>query len=131
VELERAKADPATFVECLRKPFRTSELLDAIQSSLDLTWRYMDTELPAADVGKEHKSDTVLPPRAALEQLLDFARMGKLVRVEQMASELKNQDARFAVFAQELYGLARGFEEERLVAMLQDCLDSSYDDIAG
>lgn len=131
VELERAKADPATFAECLRKPFRTSELLDAIQSSLDLTWRYMDTELPAADVGKEHKTDTVLPPRAALEQLLDFARMGKLVRVEQMASELRNQDARFAVFAQELYGLARGFEEERLVAMLQDCLDSSYDDIAG
>jgi len=131
VELERAQADPSTFVECLRKPFRTSELLDAIQSSLDLTWRYVEPELRAADVAKEHKGDTVLPPRAALEQLLDFARMGKLVRVEQMASDLKNQDARFAVFAQQLYGLARGFEEERLVAMLEDYLGTSRDDVAG
>ena len=79
----------------------------------------------------QHKGDAVLPPRAALEQLLDFARMGKLVRVEQMASELKNQDARVTPFAQQLYGLARGFEEERLVAMLEDCLDTSRDDIAG
>ena len=130
-ELNRAEADQDTFVECLRKPFRTSELLDAIRRSLDLSWRYLETDLPASGVAKDEKGDTVLPPRATLEQLLEFARMGKLVRLEQMASELKNRDARFEVFAQRLYGLARGFEEERLVAMLEDCLETSRDDVAG
>ena len=130
-DLDRAEADPVTFIECLRKPFRTSELLDAIQASLALNWRYLEAELPAAGPAKEDNGETVLPPRAALEQLLDLARMGKLVRVEQMASDLKNQDARYASFSQRLYTLARGFEEERLVAMLEDCLETSRDDVAG
>ena len=129
---ERAEADPETFVTCLRKPFQTRDLLDAIQRHLALSWRYADANKMAdIDHTGEAQSDIIAPPRGALQELLELARMGKLVRVEQIALELEQRDARFGPFGRRLYALARGFEEERLVAILEDCIDASRDDDAG
>jgi CheY-like chemotaxis protein len=130
-DLDRAEADPATFVKCLRKPFQTRELLDAIQCALELNWRYAEAPLNAAGPAPDEHSDVVLPPRAALEELLDLARMGKLVRVEQIALELEQADTRYGAFGRRLYTLARGFEEERLVAVLEDSLAAGSDNGAG
>jgi CheY-like chemotaxis protein len=118
-DLARAEADPQTFVQCLRKPFQTEELLDAIARVLGLTWRYRETP-----VAPEAGEPAALPPPEVLEELLELARLGKLVRVEQIALELERSDARHRQFARRLYELARGFEEEQLVALLQDCLEA-------
>jgi signal transduction histidine kinase/DNA-binding response OmpR family regulator len=130
-DLERAEADPETFVTCLRKPFRTGDLLDAIQHSLALSWRYADAGVIAGEGTGEVHADAIAPSGAVLEELLDLARMGKLVRVEQIALELEQQDARYRPFGRRLYALARGFEEERLVAMLDDYIGASRDDVDG
>jgi signal transduction histidine kinase/DNA-binding NarL/FixJ family response regulator len=130
-DLARAEADPGTFVTCLRKPFQTKDLLNAIQGPLALNWRYADAAMAAGDHDGEAPADAVVPARDALEELLDLARMGKLVRVEQIALELEQRDPRYAPFGRHLYTLARGFDEERLVAILEDCLEASRDDIAG
>jgi CheY-like chemotaxis protein len=129
-DLERAEADPKTFVACLRKPFQTGDLLDAIQRPLALNWRYADASA-AGDNAGDVQDGAIFPPRATLEELLELARVGKLVRVEQIALELERQDARYGPFGRRLYALARGFEEERLVGMLEDCIGSSGDAIAG
>jgi two-component system sensor histidine kinase EvgS len=129
-DLERAEADLKTFVTCLRKPFQTGDLLDAIQRPLTLTWCYVDAGVAGDDAGGA-QAEPIYPPRAALEELLELARVGKLVRVEQIALELEQQDARYGPFGRRLYALARGFEEVRLVAMLEDCLGTIGDDIAG
>jgi two-component system sensor histidine kinase EvgS len=125
-DLDRASADPATFVACLRKPFQTSDLLDAIRRPLALTWCHASAENEPGS-GAVATADSISPPRAALEELLDLARMGKLVRVEQIALELEQRDARYTPFSRRLYALARGFEEEHLVAMLEDCIGASGD----
>jgi CheY-like chemotaxis protein len=126
-DLDRAGADPETFVACLRKPFQTADFLDAIRRPLGLTWRYAGAaNEPGAGAGPV-SADSISPPRAALEELLDLARMGKLVRVEQIALELEQRDARYTPFSRRLYALARGFEEEHLVAMLEDCIGTSGD----
>ena len=130
-DLERAEADPATFVTCLRKPFQTRDLLDAIQRPLALIWRYADGGAASGDDAGHVQADIIAPPRAALEELLKLARMGKLVRLEQIALELEQRDARYGPFGRRLYALARGFEEERLAAMLEDCIGASRDDVAG
>jgi CheY-like chemotaxis protein len=131
-ELERAEADPGTFVTCLRKPFMTKDLLDAIEQSLELSWHHADAGMAAGDDTQETQDDNLIaPPVAVLEELLDLARMGKLVRVEQIALELEQQDARYGQFGRHLYALARGFEEERLVAMLEDCIGARVDDVGG
>ena len=131
VDLARAQADRKTFAACLSKPFQTQDLLNAIQRSLALSWRYADASNAAGDHADDEHADTVAPSRAALEELLELARMGKLVRVEQIALELEQRDARYGPFGRRLYALARGFEEERLVAILEDCIEASRDDIAG
>ncbi|HKB81636.1 MAG TPA: transporter substrate-binding domain-containing protein [Burkholderiales bacterium] len=128
-DLERAEADPRTFVTCLRKPFQTRDLLDAIQRPLDLIWRYADAEAAADNATAHAQAHVIAPPRAALEELLELARMGKLVRVEQIALELDKASPSYSPFSRRLYALARGFEEERLVAMLEDCIGATRDDI--
>ena len=131
-DLARAEADPETFVTCLRKPFQTRDLLDAIQRHLALSWRYADANKMAdIDHTGEAQSDIIAPPRGALQELLELARMGKLVRVEQIALEIEQRDARYGPFGRRLYALARGFEEERLVAILEDCIDASRDEVSG
>ena len=129
-DLERAEADQKTFVTCLRKPFQTGDLMDAIQRPLALNWRYLDASVTAENAG-DVEAEAIHPPRAALKELLELARVGKLVRVEQIALELERQDERYGPFGRRLYTLARGFEEERLVGMLEDCLGTSGDDIDG
>jgi signal transduction histidine kinase/DNA-binding response OmpR family regulator len=131
VELERAAADPETFGTCLRKPFQTRDLLDAIQHALALDWRYADADGERAASRGQEDVDAVAPPRAVLEELLDLARLGKLVRLEQIALDLEQRDGRYGEFGRQLYKLARGFEEERLVSILEDCIEASRHDVAG
>lgn len=130
-DLERAEADTGTFVTCLRKPFQTRELLDAIQRPLALSWRYAVASGAAGDVAGDAQTDAMVAPLAVLEELLDLARMGKLVRVEKMALELEQRDPRFGPFCRRLYALAHSFEEERLVAMLEQCIGANRDDVTG
>ena len=61
-----------------------------------------------------------------LEELLELARLGKLVRVEQIALELEQQEA-LRPFALRVYGLARRLDEEQLVALLEECLGARRD----
>jgi signal transduction histidine kinase/FixJ family two-component response regulator len=131
-DLARAEAASGVFATFLRKPFQTRDLLDAIQQPLALTWRHAAADKMAdIDRSGEAPADVIAPPRAVLEELLDLARMGKLVRVEQIALELEERDTRYIPFGRRLYSLARGFEEERLVATLEDCIEASHDDVTG
>jgi polar amino acid transport system substrate-binding protein len=122
-DLERAEADQDTFFACLRKPFQTSELLDVIGHVLAPQWCYAKAGA-AADAGMAlpPQTELVAPARAVLEELLELARMGMLVRVEQIALDLERRDTRHQAFARRVYGLAHNFEEEALVALLQRCL---------
>ncbi len=122
-DLERAQADPS-FALCLRKPFQAVELLDAIEHLLGLSWRYGEE---GATGGDDPAGPLQLPPVAVLEELLDAARLGKLVRVEQRVLELERSDPGYAPFTRKVHALARGFEEERLIALLQGWLGTQRD----
>jgi CheY-like chemotaxis protein len=123
-DLEHAEADPATFAACLRKPFQTSDLIDAIERSLHLQWRQVHADT-AAPVSPE-QTQLAAPPKHVLAALLEFARLGKLVRVEQMALELERDDA-LRPFARHVYGLARRLDEEELITLLEAYLGAQRD----
>ncbi len=124
-DLEHAEADPDTFAACLRKPFQTSDLIDAIERSLHLQWR-IDAGAAAAAEEERPQAQLVSPPQDVLAALLELARLGKLVRVEQVALELEREDA-LRPFARRVYGLARRLDEERLIALLEECLGAHRD----
>ncbi len=125
-DLEHAEADPATFAACLRKPFQTTDLIEAIEHSLGLKWRYVEADAVAAVDEARSDERLVPPPPSVLEALLELARLGKLVRVEQLALELEREDA-LRPFARRVYGLARRLDEDRLVALLEECLGAQRD----
>jgi hypothetical protein len=62
----------------------------------------------------------VPPAQSVIEALLDLARLGKLVRVEQLARELEQQEV-LRPFARRVHALARRLDEEALVALLEEC----------
>jgi len=127
-DLERAEADSLTFAACLRKPFESMELLDIIGHLLDLTWRYEETETRGSTpVGEETDAQLIAPSGATLDELLELARLGKLVRVEQIALELERGEARYRPFGRRLYMLARDLDEERLITLLKDCAGAHRD----
>jgi CheY-like chemotaxis protein len=126
-DLERAEADHDTFSACLRKPFQTSDLLDVIGHVLAPRWHYVQPQ--AADIVEKPAAhaEEVVPARSILEELLELARMGMLVRVEQIALDLERRDARYQAFARRVYTLAHNFEEEALIVLLQRCLGARSD----
>jgi hypothetical protein len=65
-----------------------------------------------------------------VEELLGLARLGKLVRVEQIAADLDRRDARLRPFARRVMELAHSFDEEQLIALLQDCLETPQDAVS-
>jgi len=73
----------------------------------------------------------MVPSRAVIEELLALARVGKLVRVEQIALDLERRDARYGPFCRHVYALARDVEEERLVVMLEESIGMCRDDVSG
>ena len=75
-------------------------------------------------------TQAMVPPAPVLDRLLELARLGKLVRVEQMALDLELSDPRFGPFARRVYGLARRFDEDRLVALLQESLEARHDAVS-
>jgi CheY-like chemotaxis protein len=129
-DLARAEADPGTFARSLRKPFQTEDLLEAIARMLGLTWRHAEEEEGGARGDELASAAFVLPPQQTLEELVGLVRLGKLVRVEQIAADLERRDVRLAPFARRLTDLARSFDEERLVALLQDCLETPQDAVS-
>ena len=129
-DLERAEADPATFATCLRKPFQAADLIDTIGHILDLKWRY-DADAPPPVAQREStaqfvSAQLVAPSPVVLQELLDLARLGKLVRVEQRALELEQEDA-LQPFAHRIFAMARRLDEEGLVALLEVYLRAHRD----
>jgi signal transduction histidine kinase/DNA-binding response OmpR family regulator len=123
-DLTRARADPQTFSVCLRKPFQSADLIDTLQRLLGLTWRYEDEPAPA---GTAVEPAIETPAPEVLEELLELTRLGKLLRVEQMALELQQREPALAGFARRVHALARAFEEGKLTALLEDSLAGQRD----
>jgi signal transduction histidine kinase/DNA-binding response OmpR family regulator len=123
-DLTRARAEVATFAVCLRKPFQSQDLMDTLQRLLGLTWRYEDE--PAL-CGEPPDAPTETPSPEVLEELLELTRLGKLVRVEQVALELGRSEPGLAPFASRVHELARGFEEGELIALLERAIARQRD----
>ena len=125
-DLERAEADPDTFATCLRKPFQAADLIDTIGRILELKWRHVDADAAPAAAQQEVAAPLVAPPRVILQELLDLARLGKLVRIEQRALELEQEQA-LQPFAHRVFAMARRLDEEGLVALLETYLRAQRD----
>jgi PAS domain S-box-containing protein len=100
------------------KPIDEEVLLKAIGQHLALTWTYEELGQAAAEAAWE-TSDIVVPPRDEIEFLHRLAQEGDMRSIRERADFLKGLDARYAPFAQRLWGLAEGYQSKAIVALIE------------
>jgi len=83
-----------------------------------LDWIYAP-ELGEPEVqGPLADSELLAPPLQELTALLELARMGNLVELEERALQLE-QDVQFAPFARRLWQMAASFEDVQIIAFIE------------
>lgn len=101
----------------LPKPVQTDDLLNLLQSYLQLNWVY------DKDAEQGVLSGVVrVPAIAQLQQFSDFAQSGDLDSLVEAAQQIQAANSEFKPFAQELIRLAEACEIKRLRALIQDYL---------
>ena len=105
-------------------------LFAALETHLKLEWRYeeapADQEV-AGSMGVEAPAALVPPPPDELAALLEMATAGRLNRLRDRATQLEQEDPRYAPFAAKLRELARGMEKKQIIALIQHYQGASSD----
>lgn len=105
----------------LPKPVDRQKLLALIESHLNLEWSYQKIEAE-----QQNMHPPLLPPPAlALEALYKLASFGMMSEIRKQMDELEQLDAKYVSFANKLRDLAKRFEDEKIVALLEDYLAQS------
>jgi signal transduction histidine kinase len=90
----------------IAKPFSNQELLDELQNSLNLTWRYEESN--NCSMSEEISNSTIVgpSPKQAAE-LFRFCRMGYLNGIQEYVTQLEQTDENLKPFAQKIQTLAQ------------------------
>ncbi|MDB9516593.1 ATP-binding protein [Roseofilum reptotaenium CS-1145] len=109
----------------LHKPIDIERLLTYVQKYLKLEWVYKDSEV----LEKEY-SDTVddiiddeIPPAQELEQLLNAARIGDILVIEEEAQRLIQLDPNYRRFGHRILHFASDFDDQAIIELIQQSLE--------
>jgi CheY-like chemotaxis protein len=101
----------------LAKPVKPGELIELLETQLDIEWIYTEV----SDVSKESgmAEAFVIPPPDEMQILLDLATRGKLRRIRDRADHLKEKSPEYEPFANKLHELAQSFQERAILALIE------------
>jgi len=121
-EMDQEKSKIAGCDAFLPKPVDASKLFALLETHLKLEWIYSES---IAESGSENKTtesigEMVSPPEADLEILYELALMGKMRRIQEQATRLEELDEKYIPFAHKLQELAKEFEDEQILALLEE-----------
>ncbi|MBD2327987.1 CHASE2 domain-containing protein [Alkalinema sp. FACHB-956] len=109
----------------LPKPVQMEDLLNTLQTLMDLNWVYTADEA-ASSTGKaidgnpsSNEGEALIPAKEVLEQLYHLAMMGDIAGIEGILREISEQDRRFIPFASELGKFAANFQTGRIRQLLK------------
>jgi signal transduction histidine kinase/CheY-like chemotaxis protein/purine-cytosine permease-like protein len=106
------------------KPLNLLELINWIGERLSLEWIAPQSALaPIAEVVVSSNDQVyLLPPKEALNQLLEMIDMGYLVGVRKLITELDEQDPHYQQFINDITKLSDNFELERMKMFIENKL---------
>ena len=102
----------------LLKPIQINQLFHLLEKHLQLEWIYASSSEGPSSVSGETK--LVPPPSDELQTLYDLALFGSMERIEEQASQLAEIDVAYAPFVHRIQTLARNFEDEKIIALLEE-----------
>ena len=108
----------------LPKPVDERKLLALLQEQLQLEWVYEQEEV--AETESQHideEKPLVAPPADELEVFYELAMLGSMKDIRDRALQLEEQDDKYISFSRKLQSLAKGFEDEKIVALIEQYLE--------
>lgn len=106
----------------LAKPINIKQVLEVLKTHLNVEWIYdevtvaEETTVPDAEV-------EILPSAADLTVLHELSKRGSMRKIRDWASQLEALDRRYKPFANRIQELAKAFEGEQLLALVEQCLE--------
>ncbi|MBM0743972.1 PAS domain S-box protein [Phormidium sp. CLA17] len=101
----------------LPKPVLAAELLQKLQKHLQLEWIYEEQQLAIdSDV---NDTELIAPPPAELEMLYKLAMKGNFKGIMKQIALLEQTDQKYSPFAKKLHQLAKGFQDEEILAFIR------------
>jgi signal transduction histidine kinase/ligand-binding sensor domain-containing protein/ActR/RegA family two-component response regulator len=119
LDMDREQARLAGCNGFLSKPIQADQLFAILQQQLGLHW-ISTAQVPAATLAEP----LVAPPQAVLEQWYQLARFGNMERIRQQANELAQSAPAYAPFASTMAQLAEQFDDEQIIALLQQRIEN-------
>lgn len=101
----------------LAKPVLAAELLNKLQKHLQLEWLYEAEPSEPESVAEPAK--LVAPPVAELDILHELAMKGNFKGITKQAARLEQMDATYSPFAAKLHQLAKSFQDQEILALIQ------------
>jgi signal transduction histidine kinase/CheY-like chemotaxis protein len=123
-EVDQEKSLVFGFDMFLPKPIEEERLLNILAKNLKLDWVYETSVSPEETRQDKTENAPLIPPSTdELEVLYELAMMGKMRRVREQAQHLEALDKKYVPFAQKVINLTKGFEDEQIVAFIEQYLD--------
>ena len=117
-QLDQQKSREAGGDDFLAKPIDTQELFNALETHLELTWNYEEITPIIED-----SNAIIIPPEPAdLQMLLELSEQGWLERIAEVGEEIIQKDDRYQPFMQQLLNLAKEFELDKMIELIQKYL---------
>lgn len=127
-EIDQDKSIAAGGDAFLTKPVQADELLQQLQTQLQLKWIY-ETVDPTKSGNKLPSLDTTqlqeitVPPTEILANWATLIEQGDLFTVQEAAQQLTQTHPRYAAFTNVVIQLAEGFQSKKLNAFIQQYLN--------
>ncbi|MGB0389471.1 MAG: ATP-binding response regulator, partial [Ardenticatenaceae bacterium] len=123
-DMDQKKSQIAGCDGFLPKPVDEKKLLGAISPLLGLEWVYEEEKGNLADQQPNDPPPLIAPPTEQLELLHELASLGRMSAIRQRLAHIEQLDSQYAPFANQVRKLARGFEDEKILALVEKHMSS-------
>ncbi len=124
-DMDQEKSRIAGCDAFLPKPVERDRLLGFIQTHLNVKWLYNEEEAKEKQASVEAKEGELIPPPAEeLEQLYELAKFGNMRKIREMVLDLESRDEKYIPFAHKFQELAKAFDDEQILALLEQFIKS-------
>ncbi|EAW36480.1 PAS domain S-box protein [Lyngbya sp. PCC 8106] len=120
--LDRQKSQESGCDAFLPKPLQLEDLLETLQTLLQISWIYEDNEIPTGmsySAKYDKNVDVLLPDNSELIAVKEALEIGDFETIEQEAERLKSLDQSYIGFAVKLLEMAQEFDEEGIINLIK------------
>lgn len=126
-DMDQTKSKQAGCDAFLAKPIVEEQLFELLARHLQLEWLHGEAEDDSAvfsNAASVAENQPVIPPPPEdLKALHESALFGNMQKIEEQADQLTERDQKYGPFASQLKILAKNFEDEQLVLLIEGLME--------